>query len=353
MSTMTLPNRAARTRKRSTNPIDKPKADACPEVPRSSGNRLVRHHELLAGDKERKLAARIKKGDKSARETLIQSNLRLVVCLAKRYESPNSSREDLIQEGIKGLIRAVDDFDPKTHGTRFSTYAAYWIVQAIHRYLVANFSLIRTPEYLFRVRADYHRVMGQLTTRATGAGESDEAESRESQVACRLKIAPKRLRFLHHSMINQTSNTITDEDGRECSIEAMILDTARPDQDLERAEEIQQLRCFLGCLTPLEAWVICSPIRPGRARCRARRIADPVRRDRIGERDCQRVWNQPRTGSRDRESRPRQATQVDGPDLCRVTAGRRDRQSFITRIRKIANPRGPGGITARRSTSLK
>ena len=92
----------------------------------------LRHYPLLSADEEIELAKRIERGDLDAKERLVNSNLRLVVSLAKRYPTYDLTLLDLIQEGIFGLIRAAEKFDWRK-GYKFSTYATFWIRQAIQR----------------------------------------------------------------------------------------------------------------------------------------------------------------------------------------------------------------------------
>jgi len=87
---------------------------------------------LLTQDEERRLARLVEKGDKRAREILVNANLRLVTSIAKKYQNRGIAMEDLIQEGTLGLIHAVDKYDYK-RGFRFSTYATHWIRQALGR----------------------------------------------------------------------------------------------------------------------------------------------------------------------------------------------------------------------------
>src|SRR5207245_635053 len=101
---------------------------------------------------------RIKKGDTVvARTQLILANLRLVVCIARRYRSSKLSFDDLVQEGNLGLVRASQDFDPSVHNTRFSTHAEFWIKSFIHRAIIANDSLIQVPANVFWLRKRYRR----------------------------------------------------------------------------------------------------------------------------------------------------------------------------------------------------
>ena len=109
--------------------------------------RDVRRHPLLTAADEVDLAKRIEQGDLAAKERMINSNLRLVVSLAKRYQGQELSLLDLIQEGILGLIRASEKFDWR-RGYKFSTYATFWIRQAIQRGLANQGRTIRIPVHI-------------------------------------------------------------------------------------------------------------------------------------------------------------------------------------------------------------
>jgi RNA polymerase primary sigma factor len=109
--------------------------------------RELRNYPLLTGDEEIELAKRIEKGDLQAKERLVNSNLRLVVSLAKRYQGQELPLLDLIQEGVLGLIRAAEKFDWRK-GYKFSTYATFWIRQAIQRGLGNQARTIRLPIHI-------------------------------------------------------------------------------------------------------------------------------------------------------------------------------------------------------------
>lgn len=118
---------------------------------------------LLNKEEEKELAKRVEKGDEEARRALIQANLRLVVSIAKRYvnRSPHLSILDLIQEGNIGLSRAVDKFDYR-RGFKFSTYATWWIRQAITRALADQSRTIRIPVHMVETISKYTQTKRKL-----------------------------------------------------------------------------------------------------------------------------------------------------------------------------------------------
>ncbi len=127
------------------------------------------------------LAGRIAQGDESARDRMIRANLRLVVNIARGYVGKGLSLQDLIEEGNLGLLRAVEGFDPAV-GTRFSTYASYWIKQSIKRALVNTAKPIRIPAYMMELLCKWRPRCGRLAGRPRPPADH-RGDRQESRVA--------------------------------------------------------------------------------------------------------------------------------------------------------------------------
>jgi RNA polymerase primary sigma factor len=148
----------------------------------------IRHEPLLSPEQELALANAIAQGDALARERLIRANLRLVVKLARGYLGRGLALEDLVGEGNLGLIRAVDGYDP-VFGTRFSTYAGYWIRQAIGQALANTAALIRLPAHVLVLLGKWRRAERRLQRELGEAPVPD-------QVATELGLSPARRALL-------------------------------------------------------------------------------------------------------------------------------------------------------------
>ncbi len=147
---------------------------------------------LLTHKDEIMLAKRIRRGDKKARDHMTRANLRLVVSIAKRYSNRGLSLLDLIEEGNLGLIKAVENYD-HTIGTRFSTYATWWIKQAVRRALINSVKTIRVPAYMVEMIAKWKNAHIDMTC-------FNGREPTFEEVAEKLDISPQKMEIIRRAM---------------------------------------------------------------------------------------------------------------------------------------------------------
>ena len=138
------------------------KSSAAVQTPLETYLREINETALLSARDEQDLAQAIGLGDTRARDRMVRANLRLVVNIARGYTGKGLSLQDLIEEGNLGLLRAVEGFDPAM-GTRFSTYASYWIKQSIKRALINTAKTIRIPAYMVELLSKWRRASARLT----------------------------------------------------------------------------------------------------------------------------------------------------------------------------------------------
>jgi RNA polymerase primary sigma factor len=205
---------------------------------------------LLTRAEEIKLAARVKRGDKRAREQMIKANLRLVVKISYDYANFGMPLLDVINEGNIGLMKAVVRFNPKK-GAKLSTYAALWIKQSIRRALSNQSKTIRLPVHVVDKVHRLHRASVELT-------ETLGREPNDAELAERLGIAPARvaqLRTFGVSPVSLDAPIGDDDDNRFSDI--VEDEGALTPYELLRVKTMrQEIREHIKSLTPREAKII-------------------------------------------------------------------------------------------------
>jgi len=216
--------------------------------------REIGQYPLLVAAEERQLAQRIEKGDAEARNILARSNLRLVVSIAKKYvgRSADLTLLDLIQEGNLGLFRAVDKFDWKK-GYKFSTYATWWIRQAITRALADQSRTIRIPVHMVETIAKYKQISRRL---AQALGRDPQAE----EIAVEMGVEPEKIYQIEK--INQDTlsleNPVGSGDDEKSTLGDFLPDDKIPSPVQESSERIlaEQVRTILDDLSPKERKIL-------------------------------------------------------------------------------------------------
>jgi len=205
---------------------------------------------LLSAQNELRLAHRVEAGDREGRNHLIEANLRLVVSIAKKYVGQGLPLEDLIGEGNIGLIRAVSKFDPNK-GFRFSTYATWWIKQAITRSILEGTRAVRLPVYIMEEVMRVKRMTRQLY-------QELGHEPNNSQIGERLGISGERVGELlvWAEKVFSLDAPLSDEE--ENSLGDIIEDVQvqGPSETTDRALLREEVRRVLNNLTLRERQVI-------------------------------------------------------------------------------------------------
>ncbi|MGL4944179.1 MAG: sigma-70 family RNA polymerase sigma factor [Thermoguttaceae bacterium] len=205
---------------------------------------------LLSQPEEVALARAVVRGEIEARDQMVRANLRLVVNIARGYSGKGLGLQDLIEEGNLGLLRAVEGFNPEM-GTRFSTYASYWIKQSIKRALINSSKTIRIPAYMLEILSKWRRASVRLLDDLGRTPTSEE-------VARLLGIARKKLPIIKKAILVHNLLPQTDNVDAGWSMNEAIIDERRhtPDEEILANDNLTFVLRELNAMDDREATVL-------------------------------------------------------------------------------------------------
>ena len=212
--------------------------------------REINETSLLSANDECELARAIGHGDVEARDRMVRANLRLVVNIARGYTGKGLGLQDLIEEGNLGLLRAVEGFDPAV-GTRFSTYASYWIKQSIKRALINTAKTIRIPAYMVELLSKWRRASSRL-------GEELGRTPTPEEIARVLGLPRKKLSIIKKAIRIYNLTPQTDQADAGWSLGEMIQDerVRTPETEMVESDNLVHVMRQLETMDPREASVL-------------------------------------------------------------------------------------------------
>lgn len=212
--------------------------------------REINETALLTAKEETELATQIAGGDVMARDRMVRANLRLVVNISRGYTGKGLGLQDLIEEGNLGLLRAVEGFDP-VHGTRFSTYASYWIKQAIKRALINGAKTIRIPAYMVELLSKWRRATARLNEELRRTPTNEE-------VARMLGLPKKKLPIIRKAIKINNATPQSDQSESGWSLGDTIMDerVKSPDEEMLDHDILTHAMGLLDNLDPRDSKVL-------------------------------------------------------------------------------------------------
>ena len=231
-------------------PATRRKSSAAVQTPLETYLREINETALLSADDEQQLALAIGGGDTRARDRMVRANLRLVVNIARSYTGKGLSLQDLIEEGNLGLLRAVEGFDPAM-GTRFSTYASYWIKQSIKRALINSAKTIRIPAYMVELLSKWRRATARL---AEELGRTPTPE----EIARVLGLPKKKLSIIKKAIKIYNLTPQTDQADSGWSLGEMVMDEnlKSPEDEMLASDNLSHALEMLKTMDAREATVL-------------------------------------------------------------------------------------------------
>lgn len=218
-----------------------------PSSPLGTYTNEICEFSLLNASEERDLGAASRRGDTEARDRLVMANLRLVISIAKEFTGRGLSLDDLVGEGNLGLIRAAKEFDP-SFGTRFSTYASYWIKESIRRALITTTAPIRLPAHMVTLITKWRRAERDYL-RQYGCPPTHE------QIAAILGINEVKRRMIEQGLL--AGRFIASEScEQDDSLSQAAAHQEGPEARIEAEEQHRNLLRRLTCLDAREQFVL-------------------------------------------------------------------------------------------------
>lgn len=227
-----------------------PRRSTAVQSPLETYLREINETALLTAADEKELAVAIGNGDVRARDRMVRANLRLVVNIARGYTGKGLGLQDLIEEGNLGLLRAVEGFDPGM-GTRFSTYASYWIKQSIKRALINSAKTIRIPAYMVELLSKWRRASARLIEEL---GRTPTPE----EIARVLGLPKKKLPIIKKAIRIYNSAPQTDQTEAGWSLGEMVEDEGlkSPEDELLQSDSLRHVMGMLETMDQREATVL-------------------------------------------------------------------------------------------------